>query len=61
MQMEVSHKGPRSDIRSSIDEQWRGLLRPECKLDIGESILSEIRDMKAKTDREGTSSHIIIF
>ena len=53
-QLEVSHKGVRGDIRASIDEQCRDSLTPESKLDIGDSILTKLRDLKTnQKDKEG--------
>ena len=55
-QMEASHKGVLSDIRASIDEQWRELLTAESRLDIGDSILTQLRGLRTgdKKEEEGT-------
>ena len=43
--------GPESDLHCSLDEQWRELLSKASKLDVGDSILRELKagDRKAKT------------
>lgn len=59
--MEVSHKGVLGDIRSSLDEEWRHLLSQDSKMDIGDSILKQLREMKVKKEDEETLRDLKLF
>ena len=44
-------KGLEEDIRCSLDEQWRGSLSKESRLDIGDSLLKQLSKMTTEDSK----------
>lgn len=45
-------KGLEEDIRCSLDEQWRGSLSKESRLDIGDSLLKQLSKMTTEDSKD---------
>ena len=53
VKIQETFKGLLMDIRCSLDEQWRSSLSDESKLDIGDSILKQLSEMRMEETRGG--------
>ncbi len=45
--------GVAMDVHCSLDEQWRELLSQASRLDVGESLLSQLKELKVGDKKEG--------
>ena len=45
--------GRMMDVQCSLDEQWRALLSEETRLDLGDTLLRELSDLRKEGSEEG--------